>query len=125
MQGAWTSLLWFAAIVALIPVTLWLLKRTPLGVLGGIGLGPPPGGSARTVGMLALSASQRVVTVEIGQGADRRWLVLGVTPGGISTLHTMAPQDDVQDAAAATPSTPAASFAAVLSKLNPSRGPKP
>ena len=26
-----TSLLWFLAILALIPLALWLLKRTPLG----------------------------------------------------------------------------------------------
>jgi flagellar protein FliO/FliZ len=32
------------------------------------------------------------VTVEVGQGDERLWLVLGVTPQGISTLHTMAPQ---------------------------------
>ena len=42
--------------------------------------------------MLPLSTSQRIVTVEIGSGDERRWLVLGVTPTAITTLHTMAPQ---------------------------------
>jgi hypothetical protein len=29
------------------------------------------------------------VTVEVGLGQDRQWLVLGVGPQGITTLHTM------------------------------------
>ena len=34
-------------------------------------------------------ASSRLVTVEVGQGEQRQWLVLGVTPQGITALHTM------------------------------------
>ena len=83
MPGGLSSLLWFCAIVAAIPLTLWFLKRTPLGGAGVM----------RSVAMLPLSTSQRIVTVEIGSGDDRRWLVLGVTPGSITTLHTMAPQE--------------------------------
>ena len=84
----------FVAILALIPAALWLLKRTPLG--------GSQGGSApmRLVGALPLAPNQRLVTVEVGQGDDRRWLVLGVSPAGISTLHQMPPLADV-------PSTPA------------------
>jgi len=33
-----TSLLWFIAIIVMIPVALWLLKRTPMG--GGAAQGP-------------------------------------------------------------------------------------
>ena len=66
-------MLWFCAIVALIPVTLWFLKRTPLGGAGGAGV-------MKSVAVLPLSTSQRIVTVEIGSGDERRWLVLGVTP---------------------------------------------
>ena len=51
----WTPLLWFGAVIALIPLALWLLKRTPLG--GGAGSGP-----VRHVAVLPLSASQRVAT---------------------------------------------------------------
>ncbi|MES1162937.1 MAG: flagellar biosynthetic protein FliO [Rhizobacter sp.] len=80
------SLLWFIAIIALIPCALWLLKRTPMGGAGGNGV-------MRNVAALPLSASQRIVTVEVGQGDARRWLVLGVTAQSITTLHTMAPQD--------------------------------
>jgi flagellar protein FliO/FliZ len=100
------SLLWFIAIIAMIPCALWLLKRTPMG--GGAG-----NGAMRSVAALPLSASQRIVTVEVGQGDERRWLVLGVTAQSITTLHTMAPQAEA--AMTATPAAPA--FAQLLSKL--------
>ena len=85
MSSAITSLLAFAAIVALIPLALWLLKRTPIG-------GGAAHGVMRTVAMLPISANQRLLTVEVGTGDDRKWLVLGVSNAGIQTLHTMAPQ---------------------------------
>jgi flagellar protein FliO/FliZ len=81
------SLLSFALVVALIPVALWLLRRTPLG-------GAAQGQGLRSVAVLPLSATQRIVTVEVGRGEDRRWLVLGVTAQGITTLHSLPPQDD-------------------------------
>jgi flagellar protein FliO/FliZ len=83
MAVDWTPLLWFGAVVALIPLALWLLKRTPLG--GGAGSGP-----MRHVAVLPLSASQRVAIVEVGSGAARRWLVLGVSTQSINTLHTLS-----------------------------------
>ncbi len=109
-NGGLTSLLWFIAILALIPVALWLLKRTPVGGAGS-------GGLMRSVASLPLSASQRVVTVEIGQGEARRWLVLGVTPGSITTLHTMEPQDG-----ALPPAAPLPGFAQLLAKLQQPKG---
>jgi len=107
MPNGLSSVLWFCAIVALIPVTLWFLKRTPLGGTG-------PAGMMRTVAMLSLSTSQRIVTIEVGSGDERRWLVLGVTPGSITPLHTMAPHDG------ATPSAPVPmhpAFAQILGRL--------
>jgi flagellar protein FliO/FliZ len=80
-------LLWFVAILALIPALLWLLKRTPLGGAGSQG-------QMRTVAQLQISPNQRLLTVEVGQGDDRRWLVLGVTAQNINTLHVMAPQPE-------------------------------
>jgi flagellar protein FliO/FliZ len=106
MTPNWTPLLWFGAIVVLIPLALWLLKRTPLG--GGAGSGP-----MRHVAVLPLSASQRVAIVEVGSGSERRWLVLGVSGQSIHTLHTMAPQDESTPAAA----DPSANFAQLLSRL--------
>jgi flagellar protein FliO/FliZ len=80
----WTALAWFLAIVASIPLLLWLFKRSHL-------LGThATAGTARTVAVLPLSASQKVVTVELGRGDEKLWLVLGVTPQSITTLHTMA-----------------------------------
>jgi flagellar protein FliO/FliZ len=111
--SALTSALWFIAILAMIPLALWLLKRTPLG-----GAASAPG--MRTVAALPLSASQRIVTVEVGQGDERRWLVLGVTPSNITTLHTMAPQGD-----APPPVAPAAApFAQILGRLRGGRDAK-
>lgn len=98
------SLLWFVAIVAAIPLALWLLKRSALGAGAG-------SAAMRSVGVLALSGGQRIVTVEVGQGEDRRWLVLGVTAQQITTLHTMAPQ-----AAPATASVPGSAFAPLLQR---------
>jgi flagellar protein FliO/FliZ len=106
------SLLWFGAIVALIPLSLWLLKRTPLGGAGGAGV-------MRSVAALPLSASQRIVTVEVGSGDERRWLVLGITPSSITTLHTMLPQ--AVDATAAPLGATPPGFAAVLARLRPPR----
>jgi flagellar protein FliO/FliZ len=108
-----TALLWFAAIVVMIPLALWLLKRSPL---GGASSGP---GSMRSVSSLPLSNTHRLLTVEVGQGDQRRWLVLGVTPHNINLLHTMEPPTE---AAAASPgsSESGGSFAQMLGRL---RGP--
>ncbi len=83
-----TPLLWFMAIIVMIPLALWLLKRTPLGAGASSGL-------MRNVASLPISPNQRLVTVEVGQGEDRRWLVLGVSAGNITTLHTMPPQPEL------------------------------
>ena len=106
MAADWTSLMWLVVVVAAIPATLWFVKRSPMGQ------GPVPG-AARTVAVLPLSTSQRVVTVEIGRGDQRLWLVLGVTPQGITNLHAMAPQDDGPLPTA----TPAATLEPLLQRL--------
>ncbi|MCY4757364.1 FliO/MopB family protein [Pelomonas aquatica] len=92
--------LWFLAIVALIPVALWLLKRTPMG-------GAAATGVLRVVAQLPTAPNQRLLVVEVGQGEDRRWLVLGATAQHVTTLHVMPPQ--------AEPPAPA-SFAKLLGK---------
>ena len=110
-SNAVTALLWFVAILVLIPASLWLLKRTPMG-------GGGTAGMLRSVAVLPLSAQQRIVTVEVGQGPSRRWLVLGVTAQQISTLHTMDPGDTDIDASA----TPVPTFAHLLGKLRARQG---
>jgi flagellar protein FliO/FliZ len=103
--SALSSLLWFGVILAAIPLVLWLLKRTPAG-------GAASQGLMRTVAVLPLAPNQRLVTVEVGRGDDRRWLVLGVTGQSITTLHEMAAQGDAQPPAAAQ-----VPFAQLLSRL--------
>lgn len=105
-------LLSFVAILAMIPVALWLLKRTPLGASAAATAG------LRVVAALPIAPNQRVLTVEVGQGEDRRWLVLGVTPAGIRTLHTMPPQ---AEAPAAAP-TASLGFAQLLGRQQKSAG---
>jgi flagellar protein FliO/FliZ len=111
MTNSLTPLIWFIAVIALIPLVLWLLRRSPIG--GAMASAP-----MRAVGMLPLSTSQRIVTVEVGVGDDRTWLVLGVTPGGIRTLHTMAPQTP---APAISPTNPQTAFAQLLTRLRQGR----
>ena len=48
--------LWFLGIVALIPVALWLLKRTPLG-------GAAAAGVLRVVAQLPTAPNQRILVV--------------------------------------------------------------
>lgn len=79
--------MWFLVVLALIPVTLWVLKRS--GMAQGIG---SQAGAMRTVAQHALGPGQRLVTVEVGEGEHRTWLVLGVTSNSIQTLHTLPPQ---------------------------------
>jgi flagellar protein FliO/FliZ len=105
MDSPLTSILWFLFVIALIPLALWLFKRTPMARA-------MQGQSMRVVGVLPLSGSQRVVTVEVGQGSERRWLVLGVAPSSVSLLHTLPPQDE-----SAAPPAPERPFAAMLAGL--------
>jgi flagellar protein FliO/FliZ len=112
MQSGFVSLLWFVAVIALIPLALWLLKRSPL-----MGAGLGRAGTPRPVAVMPLASQHKLVTVEVGQGEDRLWLVLGVSPQGIRTLHTMVPQADDSSAA---PPPPAATFQLLLNRL---RGP--
>ena len=111
MQNTLAPLLWFAAVVVAIPLSLWLLKRSPWGARLGAGSAGPQAAS-RVVGAMAIGPGQRLVTVEVGQGASRVWLVLGVTPQQITTLHTLpaAAEAPAADTADAMP----AGFAAVL-----------
>ena len=87
----------FLLILALIPAALWLLKRSGLGKFSAGGANA----SMRVVASLGLAPNQRIVTVEVGSGDERRWLVLGVTPAGIQTLHTLPPQAEPATAAPA------------------------
>ncbi len=66
------------AVLALVVGLGWLLKRLP-----GSGFRPPEG--MKLVTSLTVGAKERVVVVEI----NGQQLLLGVTAGGISKLHTL------------------------------------
>ena len=110
ISNGMNSLLWFIAIVAMIPVALWLLKRTPMGNGGGNGV-------MRSVATLPLSANQRVVMVEVGRGESRRCLVLGVTAQNITALYSLGPQEAEVPVAAPMPA-----FAQLLGRLRQDKG---
>ncbi len=107
-----SALLWFVVVLAAIPLVLWLLKRSTLGGAAG---GAAP---MRTVGTLPVGPAQRVVTIEVGQGSERRWLVLGVTAQQITALHEMAPAP----AGAAQSGEAAAPFRQLLDQLGVRKG---
>ena len=103
------TVLWFIAILALIPLSLWLLKRgSPAGLFG-----QGQHAAARVLSSIPLGPQQRIVTLETGPQDQRVWLVLGVSAQSITTLHSMPAQDLPQTAGASTP--PA--FAAMLARL--------
>lgn len=83
------------AVIALILGMAWVARRVGL-VRHGAGTA-----SIKVVNSLALSARQKVVTVEVGD----TWLVLGVSPNEIRPLHTLPAQPD-SGAPTGSPSTP-------------------
>ena len=100
----------FLVVIAMIPVALWLMKRA------GIGGVAPAGTVLRPVAQLALGASQRVTVVELTVGAERHWLVLGVTGENVNQLGSYPAPDHIPVA-----SSPAHT-AAVNQLLNRWRG---
>ena len=68
-----------AAIVGLLLGTAFLLRK----LNGGRAFGQS--GPMRIVGQLMISTRERVVLLEVGD----QWIVVGVVPGQIKTLHTL------------------------------------
>lgn len=67
-----------ALIVCLLVGTAWLARK----VSGGKGFGQ---GGMKIVGGVALGPRERIVLLEIGD----EWLVIGIVPGQIRTLHRL------------------------------------
>jgi flagellar protein FliO/FliZ len=81
-SGLLQMLAGLALVVGLIFASLWLLKKisAPRGATAGL---------LRVVAGTAVGPRERVVLVEIGDD----WLVLGVAPGQVNTLHRLPRRD--------------------------------
>ncbi|WP_439606147.1 FliO/MopB family protein [Hydrogenophaga sp.] len=109
LQNAMPALALLALMVGLAFALKWARHRLP----GAVGHSGPP---MQVLSSLSLGPQQRVVTVQVGQGADRVCLVLGVSPGSVNALHHMPLPADLVDATP-NPVTPATGFAARLAQL--------
>jgi flagellar protein FliO/FliZ len=99
------SLLAFVAVIAMIPLALWLMKR-------GQALRPRASGPLAVIAGLSMGPRERIAVVQAGD----RYLVVGVTAQTINVLATLDtwPGQDVE-APGAAPGLPGASlFSRVL-----------
>lgn len=95
----------------------WLLQRYRRHLPG---VSRQQGPALQVLNSLSLGPQQRVVTVQVGQGADSVCLVLGVAPGGVHTLHSLPlPAEPMAPPADAGPPT-ATGFAARLAQFTSS-----
>lgn len=99
----------FSLLLVLAAVVLvgWLLKRMNLSQQGA-------GNQLKMIGGIAIGQRERIVLVEL----DDTWIVVGVGPGQIRTLHTCAkPEGEtaIPDPAASAES--AGKFSALLSSM--------
>ncbi|HUW50926.1 MAG TPA: flagellar biosynthetic protein FliO [Sulfuricella sp.] len=78
MFGGLQVLFSLGLVLAVIVGAAWLLRRFSPGQMGA-------GGVVKVIGGVALGPKERLVLVEIGG----TWLVLGVAPGQVNTLHTL------------------------------------
>jgi flagellar protein FliO/FliZ len=69
-------------VLAAIVLVAWLLKRLNTSKLGG-------GNQLKVLGGVAIGQRERIVLVEVSD----TWLVVGVGPGQIRTLHTLHKQE--------------------------------
>ncbi|SFM65701.1 flagellar biosynthetic protein FliO [Variovorax sp. OV329] len=92
MGGLFQAAFGMACVLGLILLCAWLARRFGLQRFGG-------GHVVKVISSTSVGQRERVVVVEV---ADQ-WLVLGVTPQNIHTLHTLP----AQATPAAHPATPA------------------
>lgn len=76
-QGAlWQALLGIFVVLGLLLLIAWVLRQGRTGSFGHNGV-------IKVIASTAISPRERVVVVEMGE----EWLVLGVAPGSVRTLH--------------------------------------
>lgn len=76
--GMLQVLLGLGLVLAAVAGTAWLLRRFSPGQIGA-------GGAVKIIGGVAVGPKERLVLVEVGE----TWLVLGVAPGQVTTLHNL------------------------------------
>lgn len=93
-------------VLAAIVLVAWLLKRMNIAQQGSVRL-------LKVLGGVAIGQRERIVLVEVND----TWLVVGVGPGQIRTLHTLPKPDGIEQDAAITSQSAdkPKNFSAVLS----------
>ncbi len=91
LAGMLQMLFGLAIVLGLVLAMGWIMKRVSSHGLAG-------GAALRVVAAAAVGQRERVVVVEVGN----TWLVVGVAPGSVSALHSMA-RGELPPAAAAPP----------------------
>ena len=84
-----SSLLILVLMIAALAALPWLLRRWQQRQQS---LQSQSGVTSQVLSSVAVGQQQRVVTVEVGQGAQKTCLVLGVTPQSIQCLHVLGSQ---------------------------------
>jgi flagellar protein FliO/FliZ len=102
------AMLALGLIVSLLLGTAWLARK----VSGGKGFGQA---GMRVVGGVALGPRERIVLVEVGD----TWLVVGIVPGQIRTLHTLPKGEALPEGLSAANDKP---FAQWLKQIMERRG---
>ncbi len=99
-----------AAVLALVIAAAWLLKRFS-------SLGGTSSGLIRIVGGAAVGQRERIVLVEVGG----TWLLVGVAPGQVRTLHTMPRSESAVTPEAAAPAPADTAFSTWLRRITEKR----
>lgn len=92
-------------VLALVGAVAWLLKRLSAFRAPGAGL-------IRVLAGAAVGQRERIVLVEVGE----TWLLVGVAPGHVTTLHSMPKMASASAPDMQTPATMGASFATWLNR---------
>jgi flagellar protein FliO/FliZ len=110
MGGVVQMLLGLVVVLAMVGVAAWFLKRVM--TLRGSEVGP-----IRVISSTAVGQRERVVLVEVGE----TWLVVGVAPGQVRTLHSMPRTKSVDAAGTQSPEPTGPAFATWLRHLTARR----
>lgn len=115
LQNALPAVLLLAIMVGIALALKWARGRLPGLPAAGVSQGP----SLKLLTSLSVGPQQRVITVQVDDGQNRTCLVLGVTAGSISALHSLPLPAGTEAGQTAPPATPG--FAARLAQLTSAR----